>query len=260
MQPCFFPSPSTWPAAVPSTGLPAPPPLPTPLRGGAATHPEPASARGSGAAGFHPLFPMPPVTSCKSSARPHPPPPSRGCQTGARPPPPPSPEAALSPRPWQRAPLRKLLTQRVAGRPGPDVSLELGQGSGGAGGAGTRARAWSRVRAVGRGAGPGGARPGVGLCSVPPARRCVLGDCGCRAACESRCVTGADARAAGGSWAPADSSESPAARPRGWGGGRGEAREGGHRGRLRRAELENPKKAAADGARTAGESGTASSC
>lgn len=122
--------------------------------------------------GFHPLPPSPPtVTSRKSSASPHPPPPSRGCQTGARPPPPPSasPGGRAFSRPWHRAPLRKLLTQRVARRPASDVSLESGPGSGGAGGGGCRrrwARGRSRVLGAGRRAGPRGRQAATGCCAA----------------------------------------------------------------------------------------------
>lgn len=78
--------------------------------------------------------------------------------------------------------------------------------------------------------------------------RCALPVCSCPGARESRCVTGADARGSWGLPAPADSSESPAVQPRAeWGRSAGRGPAGGGAGRLRCAELENPKKAAAAG-------------
>lgn len=108
---------------------------------------------------------LPPlVTSRKTSTRPYPPPPSRGCLTWAGPPSTSPPEAALSPRPWQRALLRKLLTQRVARRPASDVSLESGPGSGGGGW-------WWREGAGGHWTGKRTREPGVGRQAGPRGRR-----------------------------------------------------------------------------------------
>lgn len=81
------------------------------------------------------------------------------------------------------------MTQRVAGRPASDVSLELGQGVQGV-------RRWERGR---KGAGPGraGWAPAAGVGAALGAPGCALGLGGGPGAPDSGCVTGADAR---GGW------------------------------------------------------------
>lgn len=123
-------------------------------------------------------------------------------------------------------------------------------------GVGRDARGGGADARAGRGAGssPGAGGGGGGLRSASRLRRAARsGTAACPGARESRCVTGADASgAAGGSRAPADSSESP---PRGPGrreaGGLGEREGGSSTGPAagekypRRSEPENPASAPA---------------